>query len=250
MKNIRQPRPAKKFRIPGGVVSWGIVVIVAVVLAMLVVGALTRPPSEPAPVPFLVDAKPDLLSVTRMLGDVTLDSSTRVLFPTGLTARLEGPDSFYLQRRWYDALAALAKLLSRATRPESAAIDAYMAICNYDAGNLDRSLQSFRKSLARDSGPSGIAPRIEFYVGWLFQSRGFQDSAIVYYSHALRDLPDTARGLKADVANNAGVAYAVLKDTSAAGGAYREAATLLDTNAYPRDWETVRENAARLSAGK
>lgn len=250
MKNIRQKRPPKKFRIPGSVVSWGIVGIVAVVLVMLVVGALTRPPSEPAPIPFLANAKTDLISLTRMLGDVTLDSSTRALFPKELDARLVGPDSLFAQRRWYDALAALSKMLNRATRPESAAIRAYMGFCDYDADNLDRSLQHFRKSLAKDSSPSGIAPRLEFYIGWLFQSRGFQDSAIAYYSRALHDLPDTARLLKAYVANNMGVAYEVLKDMSAADDAYRGATSLLDTTAYPMDWKAVRDNIARLSGRK
>lgn len=250
IKNIRQKRPPKKFRIPGSVVSWGIVAVVAVVLIALVAGALSRPPSEPAPIPLLSNAKTDLLSITRMLGEVTLDSGTRALFPEELTARLTGPDSLFAQRRWYDALAALTSALKRATRPETAAIDAYTAFCYYDADNLDRSLQSFRKALAKDSGASSIAPRVEFFVGWMFQSRGLQDSAIAYYSRALQVLPDTARLLKAYVTNNMGVAYEVLKDTSAADDAYREATSLLDATAYPRDSKAIRDNIVRLTGEK
>ena len=250
IKNIRQKRPKKKFRIPGSVVSWGIVGIVVVVLAMLVVGALTRPPADPAPIPMLSTAKPDLISVVRMLGDVTLDSNTRALFPAELGTRLAGPDSLFAQRRWYDALGALNKMLNRATQPESAAIRAYMAFCWYDADNLDRSLQSFRKSLTEDSSPTGIAPRLQFSVGWLFQSRGYQDSAIAYYSRARRTLPDSVRLLKASAANNAGAAYEVLKDTSSAAAAYNEAAALLDTIVYPKETKTIRENLARLASRK
>ena len=247
MKNIRQKRPDKKFRIPNSVMQWGIVGVVAVVLVLLVVGALTRPPAEPAPVPLLTTAKTDLISVTRMLGDVTLDSGVRALFPEELGARLAGPDSLFAQRRWYDALTALSKMLNRATLPESAAIRAYMAFCWYDADDLDHSLQSFRTSLALDSSPTGIAPRLAFAIGWMFQSRGYQDSAVAYYSRARRALPDSIRLLKASAANNAGAAYEVLKDTAAAGDAYREAVALLDSTEYPKETRKIRENMARAA---
>jgi tetratricopeptide (TPR) repeat protein len=250
IKSIRQKRPEKKFRIPSSVVQWGIVGVVAVVLVVLVVGALSRPPAEPAPIPMLSTAEPDLISVTRMLGDVTFDSSTRATFPGELGPRLVGPDSLFAQRKWYDALNALNRMLRGATRPESAAIKAFMAFCDYEADNLDRSLQAFRKSLAADSSPTGIAPRLQFSIGWMFQSRGYQDSAAAYYSRVRRGAPDSARLLKAEAANNAGVAYEVLKDTSAAGAAYREAAALLDTIEYPRETKTIRENLARLARGR
>jgi tetratricopeptide (TPR) repeat protein len=249
-KSIRQKRPERKFRIPSSVVQWGIVGVVAVVLVVLVVGALSRPPAESAPIPMLSTAEPDLISVTRMLGDVTFDSSTRATFLEKLGPRLVGPDSLFAQRKWYDALNALSKMLRGATRPESAAIKAFMAFCDYEADNLDRSLQSFRKSLAADSSPTGIAPRLQFSIGWMFQSRGYQDSAVAYYSRARRVLPDSVRLLKASAANNAGAAYEVLKDTAAAGGAYREAASLLDSIAYPKESKTIRENLARLARGK
>jgi len=250
IKNIRQQRPEKKFKIPSSVVQWGIVGIVAVVLIVLVVGALSRPPAEPAPIPMLTNAQKDLISVTRMLGDVMLDSSARALLPGELDEQLAGPDSLFAERRWYDALTALSKMLKGATRPESAAIGTYMAFCDYEADNLDRSLQHFRKSLVADSSPTGIAPRIPFYIGWLFQSRGYQDSAVVYYARARRILPDSALLLRAAAANNAGAAYEVLKDTAAAGNAYREAAALLDTISYPRESKKVRENLARLTGNK
>jgi tetratricopeptide (TPR) repeat protein len=247
IKNIRHKRPNRKFKIPSSVIQWGIVGVVAVVLVVLVVGALSRPPAEPAPIPMLSTAKPDLISVTRMLGDVALDSSTRSLLPGEMNARFAGPDSLFAERRWYDALTALSKMLKGSTRPESAAIRAYMAFCDYEADNLDRSLQHFRKSLAADSNPTGIAPRTAFSIGWMFQSRGYQDSAVVYYSRARRILPDSSRLLRASAANNAGAAYEVLKDTSAAGGAYREAVALLDTIGYPRELKTIRENLSRLT---
>ena len=250
IKNIRQKRPKKKFRIPPSVTQWVIVGVVAVILVVLVVGALSRPPAEPAPIPLLSTARTDLISVTRMLGDVTLDSSTRAMFPEELDARLVGPDSLLAQRHWYEALTALSKMFKRTTRPESAAINAYMGFCDYGADNLDRSLQHFRKSLAADSSPTGIAPRLQFSIGWMFQSRGYQDSAIAYYSRARRVFPDTARLLRAEATNNAGVAYEVLKDTAAAGVAFREAAALLDTITYPKESKTIRGNLARLTGRK
>ena len=250
IKNIRQQRPEKKFKIPSSVVQWGIVAVVAVVLIVLVVGALSRPPAEPAPIPILTNARKDLISVTRMLGDVMLDSSTRALLPIGMNARLAGPDSLFAERRWYDALTALNKVLKGATRPESAAVRAYMAFCDHEADNLDRALQHFRKSLAADSNPNGIAPRVAFDIGWMFQSRGYQDSAVVYYARARRILPDSSRLLRAAAANNAGAAYEVLKDTAAAGVAYREADALLDTISFPKESKTVRDNLARLARGR
>jgi len=250
IKSIRQQRPKKKFRIPNSVVQWGIVGVVVVVLIVLVVGALSRPPAEPAPVPLLANAQNDLISMTRMIGDVTLDSSTRALFPGELNARLAGPDSLFAQRHWYEALTALGKMLKGATRPESAAIHAYMAFCDYEAGNLDRSLRYFREALAADSSTSGLAPRLAFSMGWMFQSRGYQDSAVAYYSRVRRVLPDSARLLKAQAANNAGAAYEVLKDTAAAGNAYREATALLDTIAYPKEAKKVRENLTRAAGSR
>ncbi len=248
IKNIRQKRPPSKFKIPSGVMQWVIVGVVAVVLVVLVVGTLSRPPVEPAPIPMLSSAATDLISVTRMLGDVKLDSSTRALLPGEMNPRLASPDSLFAERRWLDALAALGKMLKGATRPDSAAIRAYMAFCDYEADNLDRSLQHFRKSLAADSNPAGIAPRITFAIGWMFQSRGYQDSAVAYYTRARRMLSDSARLLRAAAANNAGAAYEVLKDTAAAGDAYREAMALLDTIGYPKETKTIRENLARLTS--
>jgi tetratricopeptide (TPR) repeat protein len=250
IKNIRQNRPNKKFRIPSSVIQWGIVGVVAVVLVVLVVGALSRPPAEPAPIPMLSTARTDLISVTRMLGDVKLDSSTHAWLEERLGARLVGPDSLFAQRRWYDALTALNKMFRGATRPESAALKAYVGFCDYEADNLDRSLQALRKSLAADSNQTEIASRLQFSIGWMFQSRGYQDSAIAYYTRARRGAPDSARLLRAEAANNAGVAYEVLKDTPAAGTAYREAAALLDTIEHPKELKTIRENLARLARGR
>jgi tetratricopeptide (TPR) repeat protein len=247
IKNIRQKRPPKKFRIPNGVIQWGIIGVVGIVLVVLVVGALTRP-SEPKPIPLLSTAKNDLISLTRMLGDVKLDSGTRAMFPSRLGARLAGPDSLFAQRRWYDALEALSRALKGASRSDSALLYAYMGFCDYEAGNMDRALLSFRKSLARDSSPNGLAPRLQFSVGWLFQSRGYQDSAIAYYSRARRTLPDSARVLRAAAANNSGAAYEVSGDTSLAMAAYRDAAALLDTVAYSRESKTIRENQSRLTS--
>ncbi len=249
IKNIRQQRPAKKFRIPNSVIQWGIVGVVGVVLVVLVVGALTRP-SEPAAIPLLSSAKTDLISLTRMLGDVKLDRGTHAWLEEKLGARVVGPDSLFAQRRWYDALTALSRMLKGATPPESAAIRAYMGFCDYEAGNLDRSLQSFRKSLAADSNPTGIAPRLQFSIGWMFQSRGYQDSAIAYYYRALHSAPDSARLLRGEAANNAGVADEVLRDTPAATAAYNEAAALLDTLVWPAEAKTIRENRARFARTK
>ena len=248
IKNIRDKRPKKKFRIPAGVVQWGIVGVVAVVLVVLVVGALTRPPAEPAPIPVLSSSHDDLISITRMLGDVKLDSGTYASIAQRLGGRLLGPDTLFRQRHWYEALTALGAMLRGATGPESAAIRAYMAFCDYEADSLDRSLQHFRKSLAADSSPTEFAARLRFSIGWLFQSRGFQDSAVAYYAVVRQSLPDSLRLLKVLAANNAGVAYEVLRDTAAAGTALRQAAALIDTAAFPKETKTIRENLGRLTA--
>ncbi len=251
IKSIHQKRPEKrKLRIPKSVIQWGIVGIVAVVLIYMVGRTLLRSPGEPAPIPMLSTAKTDLISLTRMLGDVTLDSSTRALFPHELNSRLAGPDSLVAQRRWYDAVNTLYPMLKKATLPESAALHAYMGFCEREAANLDRSLQSFRKSLAADSSPVRLAPWVAFNIGFLFQERGYQDSAVAYYSRARRVLPDSAVLLKASAANNAGVAYEVLKDTAAAAAALGQASALLDSIAYPKESRTIRENLMRVAGSR
>ncbi|MBM3313760.1 hypothetical protein FJY70_04105 [candidate division WOR-3 bacterium] len=250
IKSIRQRRPEKKFRIPSSAVQWGIVGAVAVVLVVLVVGALSRPPADPGPIPLLSTATEDLISLTRMLGDVGLDSVVRSSLGATLGDRLTGPDSLLAQRQWSEAITALNRLLGRATHSESAAVHALAGLCYYEADLPDRSLQSFRKSLAADTASPSFVSRLRFYIGWLFQSRGYQDSALAYYSR-LRPAGSGADGLlAASAGNNAGVAYEVLKETTAAMTAYREALALLDTLAYAKQARTVKENLARVTRAR
>jgi tetratricopeptide (TPR) repeat protein len=252
IKNIHQKRPEKKFRIPKSVTQWGLVGIVAAVLIVLVGRSLLRPPGEPAPIPLLSTAKTDLISLTRMLGDVALDTATRAQFPEGLNARLTGPDTLVAQSRWFDAVNALLPMLKGMTAAESAAVFAYAAVCQYEAANLDNSLHMFRKSMKTggQSPVSRLGPWVAFNVAFLFQSRGYQDSAIAWYARARRMLGSSTSPLRAHSANNVGVAYEVLRDTLAAGAALREALTLLDSIACPKETKTARKNLMRITGSR
>lgn len=238
--------PARKNRVRNQVLQWGIVGIVAAVILFLAISALVRPAAEPAPAPFLSSSQEDVIGLTRMLGDVGMDSSIRARFPAELEPKLKGADTLFEQRRWYDALNALQKLLGKATPAESVAINAYMAVGFTRAASEDRAVVSFRKVLAKDPTPAGFGPWAAFNIGFLFQSRGYPDSAAAYYARA-RDMLSASTGfLRAASLNNLGAALENLKDANGAMSAYAEATAYVDTLTGQKDLKTIRENLARV----
>ena len=248
IKSVHKKRPPKKFQIPGPVVQWGIIGIVVAVVIFLVAGSLTRTPAEPPPIPMLSSAQRDLVSLTRMLGDVELDSAVRRMFPAGLDARLVGPDTLFEQKKWLDAIGQLDKLVKKSAAEDLPALRAYSGVCFYQAASLDRAVQQFRKGLAKaESTGSPLKPWLAFSAAYLFQSRGYQDSAVAYYRLAQQSLGEPSGTLRIRVLNNVGVALEVLKDTAAAGTALRQALALTDSAADPKTARLVRDNLGRLS---
>jgi tetratricopeptide (TPR) repeat protein len=234
--------------LPSGVVQWGIVAVVLVVVVVVVSGSLVRAPAEQPPIPMLSQAERDLVSLTRMLGDVRMDSALRSLFPAELQARLAGPDTMFQQGKWFDAAGQIDRLLKKANPDEVPALRAYLGVCFNEAASPDRALQQFRKGLASaESTGSRLAPWLAFSVAYLFQGRGFQDSAVAYYARARQSLGDTPDPLRLSVLNNAGVAYQVIKDTAAARVAFDEALTLVGPTTDTRSAALVRENLGRLA---
>jgi tetratricopeptide (TPR) repeat protein len=238
--------PVRKNRVRNQVLQWAVVGVVGAAILFLAINALTRPAPEPAPAPFLTNAHDDVIGLTRMLGDVVLDSATRAKFPASIEPKLKGPDTLFGQKRWYDALNALQALFGKATPAESVALNAYMAIGFTAAASEDRAVVRFRKVLAKDPTPAGLGPWAAFNAGFLYQKRGFQDSAVAYYSRA-RDMLSASTGfLRAASLNNLGVAIENLKDPAGAKAAYSEAAVYVDTLTGQKDLKTIRENLARV----
>jgi tetratricopeptide (TPR) repeat protein len=253
-RSVRRERPAKKFRIPSSYVQWGALGVGVVAITFLVSRSLTRPPSETAPAPMLAAARTDLATVTRLLGDIELDSSTRRLFPPALTSRLAGADTLAEQRRWYDALEPVMRLLKDADAETRAALRGYSGLLYYRAASADQALREFRRAVAAaDSSSSPLGPWLAFNAAYLFQSHGFADSCLPFYRHAESLVagagpgPDSAPGAvwAAWLANNMGVAYEALRDTAAAG-LFRQALAIIDTLADAKSARLVRENLARV----
>jgi tetratricopeptide (TPR) repeat protein len=247
IKSIRKHRPPKKFRIPTQVVQWGIVVVVVIAVLFILARALSRSPGEPAPIPLLSSARTDLVSLTRMLGEVGLDSATRSLFPAELQPALGGVDTLVSQHKWYEAIGQLDRLLKKAKADEAPALRGYMGSCFYQAASLDRALQQFRKGLAKaESTGSPLVPWLAFCSAYLYQSRGYQDSAIAYHSLCIKALGSESGPLLISALNDMAAAREALSDTAGAGTAYREAAALVDSAADPKTAELVRENLRRI----
>jgi len=248
IKSIRKTHPRERFRIPTPVAQWSIVAVVVIAVLFILAKALSRAPGEPAPIPLLSSAKTDLVSLTRMLGDVTLDSATRSLFPAELQPALNGVDTLVSQRKWYEAIGQLDRLLRKAKADEAPALLGYMGSCFYEAASLDRALQQFRKGWAKaESIGSPLAPWLAFSSAYLFESRGYQDSAIAYHSLCIKALGGKPGPLLISALNDVGAAREALSDTAGARAAYEEAAALVDSTVDPKTAELVRENQRRIA---
>jgi Tfp pilus assembly protein PilF len=104
----------------------------------------------------------------------------------------------------------------------------------------------FRRALA--GRPGGLEPWLLFALGYLFQSRGFHDSAFVYYRRSDSALAGAPGALRIAVLNNLGVAAAEQADTLSAVAAFSSALALFDTTGDTRDARTLRDNIRRVSA--
>ncbi len=251
-RSIRKERPKKKFRIPSSYVQWGVLGLVAVGVLLVLSRSLCRPPAEPGPVPVLSRTETDLAAVTRLLGDVSLDSATLALFPAEIKLRLTTAETLAAQGRWHDAVTQTRRLIKNAQPAEAAALHGFAGYCYNQAASPDWALREFRLGFdAAVTGASELSPWLAFSIGFLFQSHGFADSCVPYYQKALNSLPQpgtaaTGPNWSSLLANNLGVAYQVLKDSTHALESFRLALSLVDTVADPRSARVVKDNLARL----
>jgi tetratricopeptide (TPR) repeat protein len=239
-----KPKHEKKggFRLPAGVTTWLVVGVVGVAVGYLLISSLSRPPASRAPIPFLSTVNQDLVSITRMLGDVAFDSDFRAVVPED-TARFGVVDSLIAERKFPDAL---RRLQAFARNPEpglTGPLNAYLGLVWHYSSSPDRSLAAFR--LVADSSTGALAGWAAFAAGWLFQGRGYQDSAVAWYERALA-LLDSVSPVRPMAENNLGVAWETLKDVEQARAHLLAAAAVIDTADTSRPARTLRDNLRRL----
>ncbi|MEO0078881.1 MAG: hypothetical protein ABIK86_07795 [candidate division WOR-3 bacterium] len=254
-RSVRKERPKKRFRIPSSYVQWGVLGLVGAGILFMLSRALCRPPSEPGPVPMLSRTETKLAVVTRLLGDVSFDSATLALIPAELRLRLTAAETLAAQGRWHDAIAQVRRLLRDARPNESSALHGLAGCCYAEAANPDWALHEFRLGLERaETSASELGAWLAFNAGFLFQSHGFADSCIPYYQKALSCIPQTRMAAgRPDwallLANNLGVAYQTLKDSTRARELFELALARVDTLADPKSARVIKDNLARLAAG-
>jgi tetratricopeptide (TPR) repeat protein len=247
---VTKQRPAKKrgFRISSSVLQWGVVAIVAGFMMFFLVRSVTSRPEDTPPTPLLGTAQPDLISLTRTTSDLQLDSQTRAAFAPEVSARLARADSLAAANRWPEVSEYLRGLLRTTKSGGTASVRAYLGYCYYRSASPDYALAQFRKSFAvADSALPGLQPWLAFAIGYLFQSRGFADSAAAWYERAADSPSDADSAFIAAAANNLGVVRELLGDSAAAALMYARAGTAGGSALDGRAARIIAENAARVA---
>ncbi|MEO0081914.1 MAG: hypothetical protein ABIL25_06440 [candidate division WOR-3 bacterium] len=292
---------------------WIVTGLVVLFLLFMLARTLSHTAVEPAPIPLLATAQQDLVSLTRMLGEIEPDTFGFGSLPAEICCRLKPTDSLIAEQNWPEAIAELHRCLKRVPDRYVSAVHACLGFCYYHSASLDRSLAEFRKAFqlgalprasvvsplqhlspplshttslqkeedvkvgasgvtsdsghrtssaqTADSGTSGtphfelaaddstgrgLRARAAFAIAYLFQSRGFPDSAEYYYFAARALLPDSSP-LLAAVLNNIGVIRETRGDTTGARKHYAAAAVFCDTVANTPSARTLRDNLRRLT---
>ncbi|MFO7638803.1 MAG: hypothetical protein R6X14_05840 [bacterium] len=236
----------------GGISSWYLWIVVGVLilagLFMLARTLSTAPPTK-AILPVLASNRPDLEALTRMVGDIELDSGIAAGLTEELRERYVTVDSLIGLGDWPAALERLPKLPRRPAGEEAAVREEYAGVCHYRAVRPDHALNSLREAAAADSGRDRARQfRLAFAIGYLFQSRGFPDSALAPYATARFFAPADSldRRLPA-VLNNLALAHELTGDTAAALELYDAVTALVDTSVDTRSARVVRDNLRRLA---
>lgn len=245
---VRKERPKKKFRLSWDVIQWVVVGIVAAFMGFFLIRALVSRPTDTPPIPFVTQQQPDLIALTRTLGEINLDSTTRSMFPAELASRLPTIDSLVAERRFNEAVEGLQRHLRRATPAETAAIRAYLGYCYLQTTAYDLALMHWRKArvIAVQALP-GLVPWLDFAIGFLFGSRSLPDSALASYRRIPPGAVVPVGYGRPGVLNNTGVALELLGDSTAAARLYLEARTALGPEHLPRAAEVIAENISRLA---
>jgi tetratricopeptide (TPR) repeat protein len=249
ISHVNRPKPKQgRFRLSSSLVQWVVVAAVAAVMLFLLVRSLVNRPTDSPPIPLLAAAKTDLTTVTRMLGDIELDSAARALFPEELRGQLAEADTLSAQGRWTDAVSSLYRMVRRPHASEVAAARAYLGYCYYRAASPDHALLHLRMSLVlADTALPGLVPWLLFSIGYLFEAHGFHDSALVYSGRHAAQSHEVSQLSRIAVLNNMGVSREAEGDRAAAAVLYSRAAELLDSTADERPRRTVIDNLARVS---
>lgn len=206
---------------------------------------LSRATPEVPPAPVLVSAKTDLKLLTRMLGDVTLDTGATAAIPEKLGPEFARVKTATAQRDWQQAAGLLKKLLPRLSGQAVMLAHDWRGFCFYQAASPDLALAEFRQALSAETD-AGLAARAGFNIGYLFQSRGFSDSAADYYAAAQPLVARAAPELLPELLNNLGLARERLADSSRALDSYLAAAQFIDTAADDPSSRVLRDNVRRL----
>lgn len=240
----RRAKPKSEF--PGWVL-WVVVGVVVVFALFMLARTLTSSTSTNVIIPYLSASDRDLTALTRMMGEI-LPETAQPDLPEELLPRFRQVDSLLTERNWPAAIERLRGLVKPTPEDKVAVVHELLGFCYHQSASPDRALNEFRLELAAAPGDSTRQFRAAFCAGYLFQSRGMADSALVLYQQARRFAPgDTAEALVPALLNNLGLAQETLGDTAAALAAYVEAAALVDTGSDSRAARVLRDNLRRLS---
>lgn len=242
----RRTGAKKKSDFPGWVL-WVVVGVVVLFALFMLTRTLATSADPNVIIPYLSVNDRDLTALTRMMGEVTPDTARSDL-PEELLPRFRQVDSLLLEYNWPAAIERLRGLVKPMPGDRVAVVHELLGFCYHRSSSPDRALNEFRLELAAAPGDSTRRFRASFCAGYLFQSRGLADSALVFYRQARRFAPDdTAEALVPALLNNLGLAQEALGDTAAALASYREAAALLDTATDSRAARVLRDNLRRLA---
>ncbi len=233
-----QKKPKRRSTALSGIWLWVTVAVVVIAALYMLARTLATTTQDVPPTPFLSIAQRDLALTTRLLGDVTV--------PAGQPGVPAGVDSLIAGRLWEEAVARIRKQL-KGNRPGAPATRMRLGLCLYNASSPDRALREFRLVLADSSADPLTLGRAAFNAAYLFQSRGFADSALGYYRRAEEASADSADALLPALFNNTGVAFLSVADSAAALERFLRATAHLDTAADNADARILRDNLRRLA---
>ncbi len=234
-----------------GIWLWVVVIVVALGVLFMLARTLSSSVVEVPPTPILATANPDLTAITRMLGDIEQDTAGSAFLPEKVRSQSGRVDSIIGERDWPEAIKLLRKLLKETPSDRTdalSALHACLGFCYHQSSSPDRALNEFRRALDW-AGPDApeFRSRMAFYAGYLFQRRGFADSAEAYYVTARHLTSDPFNPLLPALLNNLGAAREALQDTSRALEYYIATARLIDTTADTRSARILKDNIRRLT---
>jgi len=251
-----KPQPKPKKRKKGsklqGFWLWIVGGIVVVVALFMLARTLATSTGHVPPTPMLSLQSRDLATVTRMLGDIERDTAEVGGLPEEIRTRFEDVDSVIGDGNWPEAIKLLRGLNKSVPEDNLGVYHDYLGFCFYKSASPDYALAEFRSALKTAGSDPELEARMAFCIGYLFQSRGYADTALVLYDLARQASGEQLQAMwfAPALLNNLGLASEVTGDTARAIELYGAAATLLDTTGTDRASRTLRDNIRSLSDWK